>query len=209
MLIGVAVVEFSQPRQSDSCNKWREIIFAQICVDSLCAICNYQSVVAIILVLSVVDSVQSIQKTAVWRLMHTTVSSWSQAVREGKRTPHAARRGFSAKRHRRVFNLAYSTGKGTAGTSSFQDLYTYACMGLSLCRLTMGIRTREALTDAFTSYSSEDHMKCELEDERGLRHSPLWRRLGFLRLFGEESRMDLNHVHLGCRLQKTRCWTCQ
>jgi hypothetical protein len=121
MLIGVAIVEFSQLRQSDSCNKRRDFIFAQICVDSLCAVRDYQSVVAIILLLSVVDSVQSIQKTAGWRLMHTA-SSWSQAVREGEGTPHAARRGFSAKRHRRVVSLTYSTGKGTAGTSSFQDL---------------------------------------------------------------------------------------
>ena len=58
----VAIVEESQPRQSsDSCNKWREIIFAQICVESLCAIDDYRTVGMLILLLSVIDRIRSIQ----------------------------------------------------------------------------------------------------------------------------------------------------
>ena len=105
-LNGVAIVEGSQPRQnSDSCNKWREIIFAQICVESLCAIDDYRSVGMLILLLSVVDRIGEVYSPEYRGLMHTA-SSWSVKP-SGKReegTPHDARREFSGKRHRRVFS---------------------------------------------------------------------------------------------------------
>jgi hypothetical protein len=81
-LIGMAIVDGSQPRQSsDSCNNWREIIFARICVESLCAIRDYRSVGMLILLLSVVDRIREVYSPEYGRLMHTASSWSSQAVR--------------------------------------------------------------------------------------------------------------------------------
>lgn len=49
ILNGVAIVIESQPRQSSGrCDKWRDFIFAQIYVESLCAFRNYRIVVVVI-----------------------------------------------------------------------------------------------------------------------------------------------------------------